>query len=686
MKIRIFLLAALLAASPGRAQVPQQLNYQGRVAVQGVNFNGTGQFKFALVDGGVNYNQTATASASSDGNSVTSLVILYFGSGYTSAPAVTISAPNAGANAGGVQATATAFISPTGNISHIDLTNAGSGYTGIPTVTIAPPPANIVTTTYWSNDGTGTAGAEPTAAVALPVTGGLYSVALGDTALAHMTAVPASVFTDVTPLPPFAGYIPGPRDVRLRVWFDDGTHGFQQLSPDQRLNSAPFAYLAGNVPDGAITSAKIQNGAVALAQLADGTVSNAKLAAGAAAANLGASGQSGVASGGIVLSAATNPALEAAGYVRFGISQLNGGWQQGADGPGGRQRFAAVWSGSEMIVWGGYNGVAVNTAVVNTGGRYNPLTRTWNPVTTSGAPSGREDPAAVWSGSEMIVWGGDGGDYLNSFANGGRYNPITNSWTLIAANLPNTPSARTLARGVWTTGTAVPQMIVWGGVSATGAFLSDGGRYNPATNSWVAIPGSLLNTPTGRSDHTVVWTGSEMIVWGGSNLSGSLSNGARYNPTAHAWTPLPAVSLGGRFAHTAVWTGTEMIVWGGLDANFNLKQDGARYNPATNTWTILAATNLPGRWEHTAVWTGSQMLIWGGQNSADLNDGAAYNPGNNTWDAIIGLDAPSVRARHAAIWTGTEMLIFGGVDSTTPYPNDTRSYLPTKTMILYQKP
>ena len=39
------------------------------------------------------------------------------------------------------------------------------------------------------------------------------------------------------------------------------------------------------------------------------------------------------------------------------------------------------------------------------------------------------------------------------------------------------------------------------------------GRYNPSTDSWTAT--SITNAPAGRSRHTAVWTGSEMIVWGG---------------------------------------------------------------------------------------------------------------------------------------------------------------------------
>ena len=311
MKLRTILTSSIAllcsaALSAGQlAQVPQKLNYQGRVAVGGTNFNGTGQFKFALVDGGYNLNQTATAFASGDGNTIVHISVTNAGSGYTTTPIVTISAPDVPGGGGGggftpVQATAVAYLNGAtpggggggggnpgnpalgGIVTSIVITNPGAGYSfnAIHTVTIASPPANLVTTTLWSNDGTSNAGGEPTAAVALPVTNGLYAVALGDTALANMTTVPASVFATDGPFPP-GPFIGGPKDIRLRVWFDDGVHGFQQLTPDQPMNSAPFAYLAGNVQDGAITSAKIQSGAVALNHIAEGAVGPTKLAPGA---------------------------------------------------------------------------------------------------------------------------------------------------------------------------------------------------------------------------------------------------------------------------------------------------------------------------------------------------------------------------------------------------------------------
>src|SRR5947208_15661949 len=100
--------------------------------------------------------------------------------------------------------------------------------------------------------------------------------------------------------------------------------------------------------------------------------------------------------------------------------------------------------------------------------------------------------------------GGAGFDALTCFNTGGRYNPSTDSW--IATSLTNAPSARDLHTAVWT-GT---EMIVWGGYLA----LNTGGRYNPSTDSWTAT--STINAPEARRFHTAVWTGSEMMVWGGS--------------------------------------------------------------------------------------------------------------------------------------------------------------------------
>jgi hypothetical protein len=106
----------------------------------------------------------------------------------------------------------------------------------------------------WSNDGTSVAGSEPTMAVSLSVTDGLFTVMLGDTALSNMQPLSAEVFRANPAL-------------ALRVWFDDGLNGSVALSPDTRLASVPYA-LSAEIPEGSITGAQLAPGAIGPERLA----------------------------------------------------------------------------------------------------------------------------------------------------------------------------------------------------------------------------------------------------------------------------------------------------------------------------------------------------------------------------------------------------------------------------------
>jgi N-acetylneuraminic acid mutarotase len=327
-----------------------------------------------------------------------------------------------------------------------------------------------------------------------------------------------------------------------------------------------------------------------------------------------------------------------------------------------RYKHTAVWTDSEMIVWGGDAG----GSPFNTGGRYNPSTNSWTATSTTNTPSGRYLHTAVWTGSEMIVWGGwDGSSYLNT---GGRYNPSTNSWT--ATSTINTPSGRYVHTAVW----SGSEMIVWGGVGALSYEKNDGGRYNPSTDNWTAVG----STPTSRRSHAAVWTGSEMIVWGGyffDTTAHYLNTGGRYNPGTDSWTATSTTNApSGRYLHTAVWSGSEMIVWGGYDGSSDVKT-GGRYNPNTNSWTATSTTNAPTRREsHKAVWAGSEMIVWGGFNTATgyLNTGGKYNSGANSWTATSTTNAPSARSGHRVVWTDSEMIVWGGFNGISYFNNGAR--------------
>jgi N-acetylneuraminic acid mutarotase len=317
--------------------------------------------------------------------------------------------------------------------------------------------------------------------------------------------------------------------------------------------------------------------------------------------------------------------------------------------PDGRTHHTAVWTGSEMIVWGGE---APTLGFLNTGGRYNPTTDTWMPTAIANAPSGRRFHTAVWTGTEMIVWGGGNTSFLDS---GGRYNPGSDSWT--ATSTIGAPDARLAHTATWTGS----EMIVWGGYSAD--YLNTGGRYNPNINSWAAT--STTNAPIGRAFHTAVWTGAEVIVWGGYYMDSNyhdLQSGGRYNPSADSWAPTSTTNAPeARENHTAIWTGSEMIVWGGFARVATEFNTGGRYNPMTDSWTTTNTTSAPaGRQLHTAVWSGGEMIVWGGSGNGDQMTGGRYDPGADSWIATTTINAPSARLYHTAVWTGSEMIVWGG--------------------------
>jgi len=83
--------------------------------------------------------------------------------------------------------------------------------------------------------------------------------------------------------------------------------------------------------------------------------------------------------------------------------------------------------------------------------------------------------------------------------------------------------------------------------------FNTGGRYNPGTDSWVNT--GTNNAPLGRRYHTAVWTGSEMIVWGGDGQEVlALDTGGKYGPAIDTWTATSTTDApDGRAVHTAVW-------------------------------------------------------------------------------------------------------------------------------------
>jgi N-acetylneuraminic acid mutarotase len=116
-----------------------------------------------------------------------------------------------------------------------------------------------------------------------------------------------------------------------------------------------------------------------------------------------------------------------------------------------------------------------------------------------------------------------------------------------------------------------------------------------------------------------------MIVFGGAktDVIGSatdlFSDGAIFDPATGVWTPLPTAGApDARFHHRAVWTGTEMIVFGGEGVSGGAITSTAAYDPAKNTWRSLPA--LPaGATRPSGVWSGQLLFTFGAAGLVTLD-------------------------------------------------------------------
>jgi hypothetical protein len=79
-------------------------------------------------------------------------------------------------------------------------------------------------------------------------------------------------------------------------------------------------------------------------------------------------------------------------------------------------------------------------------------------------------------------------------------------------------------------------MLIGSAIMVATLFLTDDAWAQIGT--WAAT--STVDAPSAREEHTAIWTGSRMIIWGG--VGGScLNTGGVYDPTTDMWTATSTV-------------------------------------------------------------------------------------------------------------------------------------------------
>jgi len=329
---------------------------------------------------------------------------------------------------------------------------------------------------------------------------------------------------------------------------------------------------------------------------------------------------------------------------------------------GPRSEYAAVWTGKEMIVWGGYSR---NTTQYSDGAAYDPATRTWTKI--AAAPlSARILPVAVWTGKDMLIFGGAGN---SNYSDGAAYDPATNTWRRLAP-IPGSLGGNLTGTGSYAVWTG-KVMVAWGffghGGGAHGGGSLAAATYNPATNSWTAGTAAPAQAPLSGD---AFWTGKEMIVWGSSLAAGYVpgldgvnyghNEGFAYDPATGRWSTLPASPLGsaGRNLMLAAWTGRYLVVGGG-DSATGLQKDAAAYNPATNSWTRLpdAPVGFEGNGTAPDIWTGASGITI--EDAVPGSRPLSLDLTARSWSLGPKAPVPGRQEAHE-LWTGSEVLVWGG--------------------------
>ena len=319
------------------------------------------------------------------------------------------------------------------------------------------------------------------------------------------------------------------------------------------------------------------------------------------------------------------------------------GWRRGAPGPLRHRDFAAqVWTGTELVVWGG-------DPEGDSGAAYDPKADRWRVIAPAPIPA-RCEPAVAWSGREVLVWGRacrlTPGQSRHDTA-GAAYDPAADRWRVLPEG-PITAGSTTMS--VWTGG----EWVVANPAGPAAALDPAGGRWR-----------TLAPVPRPFTFVVGQWTGREVVVLGtdvrgnGPSAAGASFQhwAAALDPARNHWRALPRPPL--ELGATAVWDGQRLVAWDQNLRTVALDPDdragwrslpdvpvtfadcppqgarlgdlvfaeacgqGAIFRPSTDRWERIPH---PQSLAETPVWTGQEALFWVGRFAGSADGVWLYRP------------------------------------------------------------
>jgi len=341
------------------------------------------------------------------------------------------------------------------------------------------------------------------------------------------------------------------------------------------------------------------------------------------------------------------------------------GWMTLPDAPiAKRAQGLVVSTGDGVFVWGGYD-----DRNKSDGAYLDMTTSTWRKLPSAPLAGDRGDAVGVWTGHEVVVLNGINGVRAAAF------DPAAFTWReLPAPPLANAANAMNraffvdgavivigvasesdgvapsqvarldLATAQWTVGANPPlqfgsffqataagdEIVVVGQrpnmKDACGSIIL---AYRPSANTWREI---AAGPAADRLGPMVVWTGSELFVGGGRvcpQFAVPSTTADLLNLATGQWRRAPDAPIGfeSSMRYADLWTGTAV-------ATINSDGTPLLFDPATNQWHVgIPSVNGGLSSESTPLaWAGGSIVVWSGDRGESkgccnpITGGEAYTP------------------------------------------------------------
>ncbi|MGZ4305226.1 MAG: hypothetical protein ACXVEW_06405 [Solirubrobacteraceae bacterium] len=324
---------------------------------------------------------------------------------------------------------------------------------------------------------------------------------------------------------------------------------------------------------------------------------------------------------------------------------------------------STVWTGREMIVWGGVTRSARGQAAPRSdGAAYNPATRKWRRIAS--APSGvvgGGGPAAAWTGRQMVVWASNSPDGPTG---GGLYDPRSNTWRRLAKG---PLGVREQYASVWTGS----ELLIFGGHGGDTFATPTAAALDPRTGAWRRLKAldSIIGLGTVNG---ALWNGREAFVSGILYRPHVVDRAIllAFNPKSGKLRQIdlskaPVTPRQRRQLDPVGMSGSELVFWAGGPSSSPV----VRYNPTSDRWKRAAAA--PCRPYRQIAWAGARLIVACATDRLE-----SYNPRTNSWNAMKPGPSPlNSRTSSEIAWTGSDLIVWSGVAAVryNPTPDDGKS-------------